>query len=180
MNVRQTELPGVLIIEPKVFADARGFFMESYHARRYHEVGLSESFVQDNLSYSRRGTLRGLHYQSPRAQGKLVYVLQGEVFDVAVDIRAGSATFGQWLGTTLVVRAAGVRSRLLRYKRDGAGSVQVHRVLRPVGRGEHSLERPNNRHRLAAERPGAFRKRSPCAAAFGRGVKGSGAGFRGQ
>jgi dTDP-4-dehydrorhamnose 3,5-epimerase len=75
--------------------------METYHARRYAEAGLDVAFVQDNLSYSRRGTLRGLHYQNPHAQGKLVYVLEGEVFDVAVDIRAGSPTFGQHLGTVL-------------------------------------------------------------------------------
>ena len=90
MNVSLTHLPGVLLIEPKVVGDARGFFMETYHARRYAEAGLEARFVQDNLSFSRRGTLRGLHYQQPHAQGKLVYVLQGEVFDVAVDIREGS------------------------------------------------------------------------------------------
>jgi dTDP-4-dehydrorhamnose 3,5-epimerase len=101
MNITETHLPGVLLIEPKVVGDARGFFMETYHARRYGEAGLNAAFVQDNLSFSRRGTLRGLHYQNPHAQGKLVYVIQGEVFDVAVDIRAGSPTFGQWLGTTL-------------------------------------------------------------------------------
>jgi dTDP-4-dehydrorhamnose 3,5-epimerase len=101
MNVTQTKLPGVLIIEPKVFGDARGYFLETYHARRYAEMGLSAPFVQDNLSYSRRGTLRGLHYQNPQPQGKLVYVLQGEVFDVAVDIRLGSPTFGQWVSARL-------------------------------------------------------------------------------
>ncbi len=101
MTITETGLPGVLLIEPRVLGDARGFFMETYHARRYAESGLEARFVQDNLSFSRRGTLRGLHYQQPHAQGKLVYVLQGEVFDVAVDIRAGSPTFGKWLGTTL-------------------------------------------------------------------------------
>ncbi len=101
MKITQTNLPGVLLIEPKVLGDARGFFMETYNARRYSEAGLSAAFVQDNLSFSRRGTLRGLHYQNPHVQGKLVYVLQGEVFDVAVDIRVGSPSFGQWLGTVL-------------------------------------------------------------------------------
>jgi dTDP-4-dehydrorhamnose 3,5-epimerase len=101
MTITPTSLPGVLLIEPRVLGDARGFFMETYHARRYAEAGLDVRFVQDNLSFSRRGTLRGLHYQQPHAQGKLVYVLQGEVFDVAVDIRSGSPTFGRWLGTTL-------------------------------------------------------------------------------
>src|SRR5438874_1546439 len=98
MNVIETKLPGVLIIEPKAFGDARGYFMETYHARRYAQLGLNVSFVQDNLSYSRRGTLRGLHYQNPHPQGKLVYVLQGEVFDVAVDIRLDSPSFGDWAG----------------------------------------------------------------------------------
>ena len=101
MNVIETELPGVLIVEPKVFGDERGFFMESYNAGRYAEAGLPESFVQDNLSFSRRGVLRGLHFQNPQPQGKLVSVLRGEVFDVAVDIRVGSPTFGRWAGVTL-------------------------------------------------------------------------------
>jgi len=95
MHIKETTLPGVRLIEPKVFGDERGFFMETWNAARYAEIGLPERFVQDNLSFSRRGVLRGLHYQHPNAQGKLVYVLQGEVFDVAVDIRVGSPTFGQ-------------------------------------------------------------------------------------
>jgi dTDP-4-dehydrorhamnose 3,5-epimerase len=101
MNVMKTDLPGVLAIEPKVFGDERGFFMESWNGRRYGEVGLPDNFVQDNLSFSARGVLRGLHFQNPQPQGKLVSVLQGEVFDVAVDIRLGSPTFGEWTGTTL-------------------------------------------------------------------------------
>ncbi len=100
MNILPTPLPGVLVIEPKVFGDARGFFVETWQSERYAEAGLPP-FVQDNLSLSARGVLRGLHYQEPDAQGKLVQVLQGEVFDVAVDIRVGSATFGQWHGVTL-------------------------------------------------------------------------------
>ncbi|MDR3394091.1 MAG: dTDP-4-dehydrorhamnose 3,5-epimerase [Parasulfuritortus sp.] len=95
MHITETALPGVRLIEPKVFGDERGFFMETWNAARYADIGLPERFVQDNLSYSRRGVLRGLHFQNPRAQGKLVYVLAGEVFDVAVDIRLGSPTFGQ-------------------------------------------------------------------------------------
>ena len=95
MDVLTTRLPGVLIIEPRVFGDARGFFLESWHRERYAAAGIDVDFVQDNLSYSARGVLRGLHVQHPHAQGKLVYVLQGEVFDVAVDIRLGSPTFGQ-------------------------------------------------------------------------------------
>lgn len=100
MNILPTPLPGVLVIEPKVFGDERGFFVETWQAERYAEAGLPP-FVQDNLSLSARGVLRGLHYQEPDAQGKLVQVLQGEVFDVAVDIRVGSGTFGQWHGVTL-------------------------------------------------------------------------------
>ncbi|GAB6041066.1 dTDP-4-dehydrorhamnose 3,5-epimerase [Endothiovibrio diazotrophicus] len=101
MNVIDTELPGVRIVEPKVFGDERGFFMESWNRERYLAAGLPGDFVQDNLSCSRRGVLRGLHFQNPNAQGKLVYVLQGEVFDVAVDIRRGSPTFGRWVGVLL-------------------------------------------------------------------------------
>jgi dTDP-4-dehydrorhamnose 3,5-epimerase len=96
MNVVETKLPEVMIFEPKVFGDERGFFMETWHAERYEEAGLPARFVQDNLSFSRRGVLRGLHYQNPDQQGKLVYVLQGKVYDVAVDIRVGSPNFGEW------------------------------------------------------------------------------------
>jgi dTDP-4-dehydrorhamnose 3,5-epimerase len=101
MNVLETDLPGVLVVEPKVFGDERGFFMETWNAERYEEAGLPYRFVQDNLSFSQRGVLRGLHFQSPDQQGKLVYVLQGEVYDVAVDIRVGSPTFGEWTAVTL-------------------------------------------------------------------------------
>jgi len=101
MKVIETSLPGVLIIEPKIFDDARGFFMETYHEERYREAGVDCRFVQDNFSYSVYGTLRGLHYQYPHGQAKLVQVLMGEVFDVAVDIRRGSPTFGQWYGEYL-------------------------------------------------------------------------------
>jgi dTDP-4-dehydrorhamnose 3,5-epimerase len=101
MNVLETELPGVLIIEPKVFGDARGFFLETWQQPRYAAAGLPSRFVQDNASRSARGVLRGLHFQNPYGQGKLVYVLEGEVFDVAVDLRQGSPSFGQWVGATL-------------------------------------------------------------------------------
>ena len=101
MNVIQTELPGALIIEPRVFGDARGFFMETWQQSRYAEAGMPEQFVQDNISFSRQGILRGLHFQHPQGQGKLVYVLQGEVYDVAVDIRVGSPHFGRAVGLTL-------------------------------------------------------------------------------
>jgi dTDP-4-dehydrorhamnose 3,5-epimerase len=101
MRIKQTALPGVLVLEPKAFGDARGFFMETWNRRRYVEAGLPGEFVQDNVSFSQHGVLRGLHYQHPNAQGKLVYVLQGEVFDVAVDVRVGSPSFGRWVGVTL-------------------------------------------------------------------------------
>jgi dTDP-4-dehydrorhamnose 3,5-epimerase len=101
MKVTHCDIPGLLIIEPKVFGDARGFFLETWHRQRYRDAGLDVDFVQDNLSCSRRGTIRGLHFQNPRAQGKLVWVVQGEVFDVAVDLRRSSPTFGRWHGLNL-------------------------------------------------------------------------------
>jgi dTDP-4-dehydrorhamnose 3,5-epimerase len=101
MNVIPTELPGVLIVEPKVHGDARGFFFEAYQQRRYADAGIPGPFVQDNISRSARGILRGLHYQHPRAQGKLISVLGGRIWDVAVDVRRGSATFGKWVGVEL-------------------------------------------------------------------------------
>ena len=101
MKVIETSLPGVLIIEPKVFPDARGFFVETYQRERYNCMGVTAEFVQDNLSFSTRGVLRGMHCQYPYSQGKLVQVLQGEVWDVAVDIRRNSSRFGQWAAVTL-------------------------------------------------------------------------------
>jgi dTDP-4-dehydrorhamnose 3,5-epimerase len=102
MNVIRTEIPEVVILEPKVFGDSRGFFMESFNAREFGELtGYRGAFVQDNHSRSVKGVLRGLHYQLVQPQGKLVRVVNGEVFDVAVDIRKGSATFGKWVGVTL-------------------------------------------------------------------------------
>lgn len=101
MNVTKTELPGVLLVEPKLFGDARGFFVETFHAERYASVGIPGPFVQDNLSRSARGALRGLHFQEPFPQGKLVQVLRGAVWDVAVDVRRGSPHFGAWVGLEL-------------------------------------------------------------------------------
>lgn len=101
MKMVATDLPGVLLLEPKVLGDARGFFMETWQAARYREAGMPECFVQDNHSRSRRGVLRGLHYQLVQPQGKLVWVTRGAVFDVAVDIRRGSPTFGRWYGCVL-------------------------------------------------------------------------------
>ncbi|MBQ9578683.1 MAG: dTDP-4-dehydrorhamnose 3,5-epimerase, partial [Ottowia sp.] len=102
LNVIRTPLEGVLILEPKVFGDARGFFLESYNRRDFAAAtGVDVDFVQDNHSRSRRGVLRGLHYQIKQPQGKLVRVVRGAVFDVAVDIRRSSPTFGRWTGTEL-------------------------------------------------------------------------------
>ena len=102
MNVIETAIPGLLILEPKVFGDARGFFMESYNAKAFQDAtGLALNFVQDNHSRSGKGVLRGLHYQIEQAQGKLVRVTRGSVFDVAVDLRKASATFGKWVGVEL-------------------------------------------------------------------------------
>jgi len=101
MNVKQTRLDGVVIIEPKRFGDERGFFAETFQAKRYRDIGIDRPFVQDNFSHSQRGVLRGLHYQIQNPQGKLVSVVQGEVYDVAVDIRVNSPTFGEWVGVSL-------------------------------------------------------------------------------
>lgn len=101
MNIVETRLPGVLVIEPKVFGDERGFFTESWNRARFAEAGLDIDFVQDNHSRSNRGVLRGMHFQNPGSQGKLVRVVSGAVFDVAVDLRRSSPTFGQWFGVEL-------------------------------------------------------------------------------
>jgi dTDP-4-dehydrorhamnose 3,5-epimerase len=102
MKVVQTAIPDVLIFEPRVFGDERGFFLESWNARDFdNAVGVKVQFVQDNHSRSRRGVLRGLHYQVKQSQGKLVRVARGRVFDAVVDLRKSSATFGQWVGTEL-------------------------------------------------------------------------------
>lgn len=101
MNVIETSLPGVLLLEPKVFGDERGFFYESYNKKAFEKVGITEEFVQDNHSRSVRHVLRGLHYQIKQPQGKLVRVIQGEVFDVAVELRKSSPHFGRWVGFKL-------------------------------------------------------------------------------
>ena len=101
MKAEDFELPGLVLIEPVVHGDERGFFMETYSRDRYADAGLPISFVQDNVSLSSKGILRGLHLQHPNDQGKLCFVLEGEVFDVAVDVRVGSPTFGRWKGVSL-------------------------------------------------------------------------------
>jgi dTDP-4-dehydrorhamnose 3,5-epimerase len=101
MKLVPADIPEVRIVDPDVFGDERGFLLETWSSRRYEEAGIPPTFVQDNLSRSVRGVLRGLHLQHPFDQGKLVYVIEGEVFDVAVDLRRGSPTFGRWVGATL-------------------------------------------------------------------------------
>ncbi|UCD78385.1 MAG: dTDP-4-dehydrorhamnose 3,5-epimerase [Desulfobacterales bacterium] len=101
MKTMTTSLEGLLILEPRVFEDERGYFLETYHNLRYRDCGIDKLFVQDNLSFSTKNTLRGLHFQISRPQTKLVQVITGEIFDVAVDIRPGSTTFGKWMGIVL-------------------------------------------------------------------------------
>lgn len=101
MQVTETALPGVKVIEPKVFGDHRGFFLETYNRQRYQEAGIDLDFMQDNHSKSSRGVLRGLHYQLVNPQDKLVWCIRGTVWDVAVDVRKGSETFGKWVGVEL-------------------------------------------------------------------------------
>lgn len=101
MEIESTKLPEVLLVKPTLFGDSRGFFMEVYHQQKFAECGLPQPFVQDNLSRSQQGVLRGLHYQLNNPQGKLVTVMTGEIFDVAVDVRRSSPTFGQWVGQIL-------------------------------------------------------------------------------
>lgn len=101
MRVEQTSIPGVLIIEPDVHRDGRGYFVETYRADKYLQAGIADAFVQDNQSRSAGGILRGLHLQLKQPQGKLIRVIEGEIYDIAVDVRRGSATFGQWVAVTL-------------------------------------------------------------------------------
>lgn len=104
MKIHSTELKGVVVIESEIFSDPRGYFLETYNARAFAEAGIVEQFVQDNQSMSKRGVLRGLHYQQENAQGKLIRVLAGEIFDVVVDLRPDSSTFGKWSGFSLSAR----------------------------------------------------------------------------
>src|SRR5258705_12194393 len=97
MKIQPTELQGAVVIEPEVFSDARGYFLETFNAKAFAEAGISEQFVQDNQSHSKRGVLRGLHYQKVQPQGKLIRVLQGVIFDVGVALLPATSTFGQWL-----------------------------------------------------------------------------------
>lgn len=101
MKIQHFDIPGLVLVEIDIFKDRRGFFLETFQQKRYEEAGIPGTFVQDNLSFSRRGVLRGLHYQWPRPQGKLVQCLRGEVLDVVVDVRRGSPAFGRWASLVL-------------------------------------------------------------------------------
>ena len=127
MKVIETDLPGCVVIEPHVHGDARGYFYESFHAEKYRKAGLDLRFVQSNVSRSAHGVLRGLHYQFPNPQGKLVSVLEGEVYDVAVDIRAGSPTFGRWAAAVL----SGATSAISGYRKASPMALPCFRILRP-------------------------------------------------
>ena len=169
MKVTPTAIPEVLIIEPKVFGDDRGFFFESFNARAFEQAtGLKREFVQDNHSRSAKNVLRGLHYQIQQPQGKLVRVVQGEVFDVAVDLRKSSQTFGQWVGVHLSCRkqeatlgAGGVCPRFRGALRNGRVPLQDHRLLGAGTRAQPAVERSHSGHQLAVSR-GAFIGRKRC------------------
>ena len=158
MKVTPTAIEGVLIIEPKVFGDERGFFFESYNQQAFEAaVGHPVAFVQDNHSRSARGVLRGLHFQrTPHAQGKLVRVTQGSVFDVAADIRPDSPTYGRWVGVELsgqnhpaAVDSAWPRARLSGHQRKRRLSLQDQRLLSADGRRQRALGRSGSCDRLA-------------------------------
>jgi len=142
MNVIATSIPGVILLEPKVIRDERGFFLESYHAEAMARAGIAEKFVQDNHSYSVRNVVRGLHYQICHPQGKLIRAIAGEIFDVAVDLRRSSPTFGKWYGATL----SGENFRLLWIP---AGCAHGFRVLSD---GAHVLYKATDFYHPECER----------------------------
>jgi dTDP-4-dehydrorhamnose 3,5-epimerase len=142
MKKVETPLAGVFVLEPKVFGDARGFFLESYNERALGELGIHEKFVQDNHSYSMRNVVRGLHYQVRNAQGKLVRAVDGEIFDVVVDLRKASRTFGQWSGVTL----SGENKRMLWIPPGFAHGFRV------VSQGAHVLYKATDYYAPDSER----------------------------
>jgi dTDP-4-dehydrorhamnose 3,5-epimerase len=153
MKIIATELPEVLLIEPRVFGDARGWFCETWQRERYAEAGIDGDFVQDNQSFSGRGTLRGLHIQNPFGQGKLVQVITGEVFDVAVDVRRGSPHFGRWAGAHLSSEnkhqfwvPKGFLHGFPGAQRHRPVQLQVHRPVSPGNPVRGALGRPGHRH----------------------------------
>ncbi len=148
MQIRETNLAEVKLLEPRVFADSRGFFLESYNQRTFAELGIRESFVQDNHSRSERGVLRGIHYQLIQPQGKLVRAVRGEIFDIAVDLRRSSPSFGRWTGHFLNEEnkqmlwiPAGFGHGFIVALGSGRGALQGDRFLCAAGRAQHSVER---------------------------------------
>ena len=136
MKFTRLAIPDVVLVEPRVFEDERGYFMEVWQARKFAAAGIDVSFVQDNQSQSRKGTLRGLHYQIEHTQGKLVRAISGTIFDVAVDLRRSSLTFGQWVSATLsgenkaqLFVPAGFAHGFLVTSEDAVDRVQMHRCL---------------------------------------------------
>ena len=153
-----TEIPECWSSSRTCSRDARGFFLETYHADRYREYGIPGPFVQDNHSRSVQGTIRGLHLQVGRPQGKLIRVIEGEIFDVAVDVRRGSPTFGKWVGVTLsaeivpaVLHSAGLRTRLLRAQSVRRDRVQVHRPLRSCRSARPRVERSRAEYSMGSQ-----------------------------
>lgn len=141
-----TDIPGVQIVDVKCFGDARGYFMETYKAADFAAAGITDAFVQDNQSCSHRGVLRGLHFQKQHQQAKLVRAISGEIFDVAVDLRRGSATYGRWVGVVLSAEnrrqlyiPARLCPRISGAERAGGLCLQMRRCVPPRGRGRSAL-----------------------------------------
>ncbi len=181
MKIAATNLPDIFVLEPAVHGDERGFFFESFNQKRFEEaIGRKTQFVQDNHSRSVKGVLRGLHYQIKQPQGKLIRALQGEIFDVAVDLRRHSATFGKWSGTVLSAEnkkqmwvPEGFAHGFVVTERDGGNSLQGHRLLRAAARAFAALERPSGCDSLAAGWSADSVRQRP-----GRGSACAGGGFR--
>ena len=151
IKVTKCPIEGLYIIEPAVHGDNRGYFMETYNQKDMEEAGLTMNFVQDNQSCSTKGVLRGLHYQKQFPQGKLVRVIKGKVFDVAVDLRTHSETYGKWYGVELktVLHSRRLCPRLPGTQRHSRILLQMHRLLPSRRRRRHGLERSGDRRRMA-------------------------------
>ncbi len=156
MNVEETGLSGLLLIEPRCFGDERGFILESFHAQRYYDLGIVDTFVQDNHSRSKRGVVRGIHFQVRHPQAQIVTVIRGRVFDVAVDLRPDSATFGRWYGIELsddgprqLYMAPGFGHGFCVLSDFADLHYKVSRHLRSHGRGRRGLERSGYWYSLA-------------------------------
>jgi dTDP-4-dehydrorhamnose 3,5-epimerase len=166
MELIPTELPGVVVLAPRVHRDGRGAFLETWRAPRYAALGLPDRFAQDNLSVSAPGVLRGLHLQWPAAQAKLVWAAAGAVWDVAVDLRRGSPTFGRWAAVELTaaefrqvfIPAGFGHGFVVTSEGPGGGLLQGHRRVRPNRRADRRLGRPRPGDHLAAARPDPLRQ----------------------